>query len=164
MMEQLSFKNHFGINLSFTLNTFIMKQLLLFMFALVSFSLYAQSQETDSRKERKRIKTEQKQMKTLELNDNQGQQIKDINSRYRDAHKEIMQNDALTQEQKQERIQALNKKRVSDIHMIVGPDKANQFDRIHQNNKTKNQAKQENKNRVKENKMKVKNEKKSRKE
>lgn len=141
-----------------------MKQVLLFMFAMVCFSLYTQSQETDSRKERKRIKTEQKQMKTLELNDNQGQQIKDINSRYRDAHKQIMQNDALTQQQKQEQIQALNKKRVSDIHMIVGPDKAQQFDRIHQNNNGKNQAKQENKNRVKENKIKVKNEKKSRKQ
>jgi hypothetical protein len=141
-----------------------MKQVLLFMFALVSFSLYAQSQETDSRKERKRIKTEEKQMKTLELNDNQGQQIKEINSRYRDAHKEIMQNDALTQEQKQEQIQTLNKKRVNDIHMIVGPDKANQFDRMHQKHNEMNQAKKENKNREKENKMKVKNEKKSRKE
>lgn len=141
-----------------------MKSIILFMFAMVSFSLYTQSQDTNAKNERKRIKTEQKQMKTLELNDNQGQQIKDINNRYRDAHKEIMQNDALTQEQKQERIQALNKKRVSDIHVIVGPDKTDQFNRIHQNNKDKNQAKEENKDRKKENKVKIKDEKKSRKE
>jgi hypothetical protein len=122
--------------------------------------MYAQAQETDTRKERKRIKTEQKQMKNLELNDNQGQQIKEINSRYRDAHKQIIQNDALTQEQKQEQIQALNKKRVADIHMIVGKDKEQEFDRIHQNEKEKNKNKEE---KIKQKKEKQVKEKKSKK-
>lgn len=141
-----------------------MKKLLPLMFTLVCFSLYTQAQETDAGKEWKRIKKEQKQMKTLDLNNNQGQQVKEINSTYRDAHKQIMQNDALTQEQKQERIRALNKKRVSDIHMIVGPDKAKQFEQMHQNNKEKDQAKKQNKNREKENNGKMKKEKKSKNE
>jgi hypothetical protein len=140
-----------------------MKQIMLFMLAFLFFNMYAQSQETDTRKERKRIKTEQKQMKNLDLNDNQGQQIKEINSRYRDAHKQIMQNDALTQEQKQEQIQALNKKRVADIHMIVGKDKEQEFDRIHQNEKEKKKVKEEKKNEKMEKPVKEKKEKKSKK-
>jgi hypothetical protein len=164
MMEQLTNKQYVRINLFFNLNSIHMKQVFVFVFAFLCFSLYSQSQETNSGKERKRIKTEQKQIKRMGLSDNQGRQIKDINNRYRDAHKEIMQNEALTQEQKQERIQALNKNRVSDIHMIVGPDKDQQFDRIRQNNKEKIQAKEEKKNRRKEHKSKGKNDQKGRKD
>lgn len=124
-----------------------MKQFMICMFALIFSAMYAQSQETYSREERKRIKTEQKQMKQLELNDNQGQRIKMINNNYRDAHKQIMQNDLLTQEQKQEQAGLLNKKRVAEIRMIVGPDKEQAFDRLQQNEKEKNQTKEENKDR-----------------
>ena len=61
-----------------------------------------------TRKEKKRIKQEQRQVKDLNLDRNQGQQIKSINNRYSDEHKAIMQNDALTQQQKQDQIQALD--------------------------------------------------------
>lgn len=129
-------------------------------FALLFFGLYAEAQEMDTRKERKRIKTEQKQMNQLELNDNQGQQLKEINNNYRDAHKQIMQNDGLTQEQKQEQIQALNKKRVADIHTVAGPDKVKDIERIHKNEKEKKQAKENNNKQKKEKTVKEKKNKK----
>lgn len=131
-----------------------MKQIMLFMFALLFFSIHASAQEMDTKKERKRIKNEQKQLRQLELNDNQGQQVKEINARYRDAHKRILQNDGLTQQQKQEQIQALNKKRVEEIHGVVGADKTQAFDRIRENKKNKQHMKEEKKNQRKEKKNK----------
>ena len=131
-----------------------MKQIMLFTFALLFFSIHASAQEMDTRKERKRIKTEQKQLRQLELNDNQGQQVKEINARYRDAHKRILQNDGLTQQQKQEQIQALNKKRVEEIHGVVGADNKQAFDRILENEKNKQHMKAEKNNQRKEKKNK----------
>ena len=95
----------------------------MFVFSFLFIGSFAVAQETDVRKEKKRIKQEQRQVKELSLDRNQGQQIKSINNRYRDEHKAIMQNDGLTQQQKQDQIQALNKRRVDDIHNIVGKDK-----------------------------------------
>ena len=98
---------------------------------------FAFAQETNVRKEKKRIKQEERQVRDLNLDRNQGQQVKTINNRYRDEHKTIMQNDALSQEQKQDQIQALNKRRVQDIHNLVGKDKEKDFDRIQDNEKQK---------------------------
>lgn len=100
-------------------------------------SIFAVAQETDFKKEKKRIKKEQKQMRDLNLNDNQGQQVKDINSRYKDEHKAISKNDALTQQQKQEQIQALNKRRVEEIHNLIGQDKVKDWNDMKQNGKEK---------------------------
>ncbi|MEJ8820001.1 hypothetical protein [Lacibacter sp. H407] len=128
-----------------------MKQVLMFIFSFLFIGSFAVAQETDVRKEKKRIKQEQRQVKELSLDRNQGQQIKSINSRYRDEHKAIMQNDALTQQQKQDQIQALNKRRVDDIHNIVGKDKEKDFDRIQENEKQKMKEKEkEKKDKVKE--------------
>lgn len=138
-----------------------MKQVMMLVFALLFFGLHTQAQEMDTRKEKKRIRTEQKEMNQLDLNDNQGQQLKEINGIYRDAHKQIMKNDALTQEQKREQAQALNKRRVEEIHTVVGHDKVQEFDRIHKNEKEKKEAK-ENKN--KQDKDKTVKEKKEKKE
>jgi hypothetical protein len=109
----------------------------MFTLSFLLIGSYAIAQETDVRKEKKRIKQEQRQVKDLNLDRNQGQQIKSINNRYRDEHKAIMQNDALTQQQKQDQIQALNKRRVQDIHNLVGKDKEKDFDRIQENEKQK---------------------------
>ena len=98
---------------------------------------FAFAQETNVRKEKKRIKQEERQVRDLNLDRNQGQQVKTINNRYRDEHKAIMQNDALSQDQKQDQIQALNKRRVQDIHNLVGKDKEKDFDRIQDNEKQK---------------------------
>ena len=103
---------------------FIMKQLIMFSLSFLFISMFAVAQETDYRKEKKRLKQEQKEMRDLNLADNQGEQIKDINDRYKDEHKAISKNDALTQQQKQEQIQALNKRRVDEIHNLIGQDKA----------------------------------------
>lgn len=121
-----------------------MKQVLMFVFSLFFIGSFAVAQETDVRKEKKRIKQEQKQVKNLNLDRNQGQQIKTINNRYRDEHKAIMQNDALSQEQKREQIQALNKRRVEEIHNLIGQDKAKDYDRIreNENQKMKDKAKE----------------------
>ena len=114
-----------------------MKQLIMFVFSFLFISSFSFAQETDVRKEKKRIKQEQRLLKDINLDRNQGQQIKSINSRYKDEHKAIMQNDALTQQQKQEQMQALNKRRVQDIHNLVGQDKAKDWDRIQENEKEK---------------------------
>lgn len=114
-----------------------MKQVLMFILSFLFIGSFAVAQETDVRKEKKRIKQEQRQVKDLNLDRNQGQQIKSINNRYRDEHKAIMQNDALTQQQKQDQIQALNKRRVQDIHNIVGQDKVKDYDRIEENERQK---------------------------
>ena len=98
---------------------------------------FAFAQETNVRKEKKRIKQEERQVRDLNLDRNQGQQVKTINNRYRDEHKAIMQNDALSQDQKHDQIQALNKRRVQDIHNLVGKDKEKDFDRIQDNEKQK---------------------------
>ena len=98
---------------------------------------FAFAQETNVRKEKKRIKQEERQVRELNLDRNQGQQVKTINNRYRDEHKAIMQNDALSQDQKHDQIQALNKRRVQDIHNLVGKDKEKDFDRIQDNEKQK---------------------------
>jgi broad specificity phosphatase PhoE len=99
--------------------------------------MFAVAQETDFKKEKKRIKQEQKEIRNLNLNDNQGQQVKDINSRYKDEHKAISKNDALTQQQKQEQIQALNKRRVDEIHNLIGQDKAKDWAGMKKNDKNK---------------------------
>lgn len=99
----------------------------MFSLTFMFISIFAVAQETDFKKEKKRIKQEQKQMRNLNLNDNQGQQVKDINDRYKDEHKAIAKNDALTQQQKQEQVQALNKRRVEEIHNLIGQDKAKDF-------------------------------------
>lgn len=123
----------------------------MFTLSFLFIGSFAFAQETDVRKEKKRIKQEQRQVKDLNLDRNQGQQIKSINNRYRDEHKAIMQNDALTQQQKQDQIQALNKRRVDDIHNIVGKDKEKDFDRIEENEKQKMKEKdKEKKEKVKE--------------
>ena len=109
----------------------------MFTLSFLFIGSFAFAQETDVRKEKKRIKQEQRQVKDLNLDRNQGQQIKSINNRYRDEHKAIMQNDALTQQQKQDQIQALNKRRVQDIHNIVGQDKVKDYDRIEENERQK---------------------------
>ena len=114
-----------------------MKQLIMFVLSFLFISSFSFAQETDVRKEKKRIKQEQRLLKDINLDRNQGQQIKSINSRYKDEHKAIMQNDALTQQQKQEQMQALNKRRVQDIHNLVGQDKAKDWDRIQENEKEK---------------------------
>ncbi len=119
------------------IKTHCMKQLIMFVGSFLFLGSFAIAQETDVRKEKKRIKQEQRQVKDLNLDRNQGQQIKNINNRYRDEHKAIMQNDALTQQQKQDQIQALNKRRVDDIHKIVGKEKEKDFDRIQENEKQK---------------------------
>lgn len=123
----------------------------MFTLSFLFMGSFAFAQETDVRKEKKRIKQEQRRVKDLDLDRNQGQQIKSINNRYRDEHKAIIQNDALTQQQKQEQIQALNKRRVDDIHNIVGKDKEKDFDRIRENEKQKMKEKdKENNEKVKE--------------
>lgn len=123
----------------------------MFTLSFLFMGSFAFAQETDVRKEKKRIKQEQRRVKDLDLDRNQGQQIKSINNRYRDEHKAIIQNDALTQQQKQEQIQALNKRRVDDIHNIVGKDKEKDFDRIRENEKQKMKEKdKENDEKVKE--------------
>ncbi|MBP6688042.1 MAG: hypothetical protein KA160_09300 [Lacibacter sp.] len=114
-----------------------MKQAIIFSLSFMFISIFAVAQETDFKKEKKRVKQEQKQMKDLNLNDNQGQQIKGINSRYKDEHKAITKNDALTQQQKQEQIQALNKRRVEEIHSLIGQDKAKDWSNMKQNGKEK---------------------------
>lgn len=139
-----------------------MKQVLMFILSFLFIGSFAVAQETDIRKEKKRIKQEQRQVKDLNLDRNQGQQIKSINNRYRDEHKAIMQNDALTQQQKQDQIQALNKRRVQDIHNIVGQDKVKDYDRIEENErqKIKDKAKEkEDKVKDRQNEKKVKEEK-----
>lgn len=114
-----------------------MKQRIVYILSFLFLGTLAFAQETDIRKEKKRIKQEQREVKNLDIDRNQGQQIKSINNRYRDEHKTIMQNDALTQQQKQEQIQALNKRRVEEIKNLVGQDKAKDFDRIQENEKQK---------------------------
>ena len=116
-----------------------MKQLIMFGLSFLFISLTAVAQETDYKKEKKRIKQEQKQMRDLDLTDNQGEQVKDINERYRDEHKAISKNEALTQEQKREQIQALNKRRVQDIHNLIGQDKTKDWAGM--KNKEKNKMK-----------------------
>lgn len=139
-----------------------MKQVLMFILSFLFIGSFAVAQETDVRKEKKRIKQEQRQVKDLNLDRNQGQQIKSINNRYRDEHKAIMQNDALTQQQKQDQIQALNKRRVQDIHNIVGQDKVKDYDRIEENERQKMKDKskeKEDKVKDRQNEKKVKEEK-----
>lgn len=114
-----------------------MKQAIMFSLSFLFISMFAVAQETDYKKEKKRIKQEQKQMRDLNLNDNQGQQVKDINSRYKVEHKAISKNDALTQEQKREQIQALNKRRVEEIHNLIGQDKAKDWAGMKKNEKNK---------------------------
>lgn len=140
-----------------------MKQLIMFSLFFLFISVFAVAQETDFKKEKKRIKQEQKQMgRDLNLNDNQGQQVKDINSRYKDEHKAISKNDALTQQQKHEQIQALNKRRVEDIHNLIGQDKARDWARMKENEKEKIKDKaKEKKEKQKEKTEKVKKEKKN---
>lgn len=139
-----------------------MKQVLMFILSFFFIGSFAVAQETDVRKEKKRIKQEQRQVKDLNLDRNQGQQIKSINNRYRDEHKAIMQNDALTQQQKQDQIQALNKRRVQDIHNLIGQDKVKDYDRIEENERQKMKDKskeQEDKVKDKQKEKKVKEEK-----
>ncbi len=133
-----------------------MKQLIMFSLSFMFISTFAVAQETDFKKEKKRIKQEQKQMNNLNLNDNQGQQVKSINSRYKDEHKAITKNDALTQQQKQEQIQALNKRRVEEIHNLIGQDKAKDWNNMKQNGKekVKDKAKENGKEKQKEKKEK----------
>jgi broad specificity phosphatase PhoE len=109
----------------------------MFSLSILFISMFAVAQETDFKKEKKRIKQEQKEIRNLNLNDNQGQQVKDINSRYKDEHKAISKNDALTQQQKQEQIQALNKRRVDEIHNLIGQDKAKDWAGMKKNDKNK---------------------------
>ena len=136
-----------------------MKQVLMLTLSFLLIGSFAFAQETNVRKEKKRIKQEERQVRDLNLDRNQGQQVKAINNRYRDEHKAIMQNDALTQEQKQDQIQELNKRRVQDIHNLVGKDKENDFDRIQdkEKQKMKDEAK-EKKEKVKEKQKEKKNE------
>lgn len=139
-----------------------MKQVLTFILSFLFIGSFAVAQETDVRKEKKRIKQEQRQVKDLNLDRNQGQQIKSINNRYKDEHKAIMQNDALTQQQKQDQIQALNKRRVQDIHNLIGQDKVKDYDRIEENERQKMKDKskeQEDKVKDKQKEKKVKEEK-----
>ena len=114
-----------------------MKKVLMLTLSFLLIGSFAFAQETNVRKEKKRIKQEERQVKDLNLDRNQGQQVKTINNRYRDEHKAIMQNDALSQDQKHDQIQALNKRRVQDIHNLVGKDKEKDFDRIQDNEKQK---------------------------
>jgi hypothetical protein len=114
-----------------------MKQLIMFSLSFMFLSIFAAAQETDFKKEKKRIRQEQKEMRNLNLNDNQGQQVKDINSRYKEEHKAISKNDALSQQQKQEQIQALNKRRVDEIHNLIGQDKAKDWAGMKKNEKNK---------------------------
>jgi broad specificity phosphatase PhoE len=128
-----------------------MKKVVMFSLSFLLISIFTVAQETDFKKEKKRIKKEQKQMRDLNLNDNQGQQVKDINSRYKDEHKAISKNDALTQQQKQEQIQALNKRRVEEIHNLIGQDKLKDWNDMKQNGKEKEKDKaKEKKEKVKE--------------
>lgn len=120
-----------------------MKKVVLILLSFMLAGTYVSAQETTIKKEKKRIRQEQKQMKDLNLNDNQGQQVKDINSAYKTAHKDIMKNDALSQEQKREQIQALNKRRVDDIHNIIGQDKIKEWKDIKQNSKQNNKPEKE---------------------
>lgn len=138
-----------------------MKQLILFSLSFLFISIAAVAQETDYKKEKKRIKQEQKEMRDLDLNDNQGEQVKDINERYRDEHKAISKNDALTQEQKREQIQALNKRRVQDIHNIIGQDKAKDWAGTKKNEKNKMKDKMKDKDDKVKDKQKEKKEKKN---
>ena len=138
-----------------------MKQLILFSLSFLFISIAAVAQETDYKKEKKRIKQEQKEMRDLDLNDNQGEQVKDINERYRDEHKAISKNDALTQEQKREQIQALNKRRVQDIHNIIGQDKAKDWAGTKRNEKNKMKEKMKDKDDKVKDKQKEKKEKKN---
>lgn len=131
-----------------------MRRVIIFLFAIGFLGLASQAQETNIKKERKRILKEQRQMETLNLDGNQGQQVKAINSRYRTAHKEIMKNETLTQEQKQEQVQALNKRRVEEIHNIVGREKTQEWDRIKQQEKEKKDAIDKEKKEKKEKKIK----------
>ena len=114
-----------------------MKKVLMLTLSFLLIGSFAFAQETNVRKEKKRIKQEERQVRDLNLDRNQGQQVKTINNRYRDEHKAIMQNDALSQDQKHDQIQALNKRRVKDIHNLVGKDKEKDFDRIQDNEKQK---------------------------
>ena len=138
-----------------------MKQLIMFSLSFLFISIAAVAQETDYKKEKKRIKQEQKEMRDLGLNDNQGEQVKDINERYRDEHKAISKNDALTQEQKREQIQALNKRRVQDIHNIIGQDKAKDWAGTKRNEKNKMKEKMKDKDDKVKDKQKEKKEKKN---
>ena len=131
-----------------------MKQIMLAGIALLFFCSLTSAQEMDIKKERKRIKTEQRHFKQLNLNDQQGQQLQAINRYYRTAHQRIMQNDGLTQQQKQDQIQALNKKRVADIHAVIGKDNIQAYDRIRENEKKKLYLKKEKKNKLQEKKNK----------
>jgi hypothetical protein len=136
-----------------------MKQLIMFSLSFLFISITAMAQDTDYKKEKKRIKQEQKEMiRDLDLADNQGEQVKDINDRYKDEHKAIAKNDALTQEQKREQIQALNKRRVQEIHNLIGEDKTKDWSKG-KKNKMKDKAKDKD-DKVKE-KMKEKKEKKN---
>lgn len=114
-----------------------MKQAITFTLSFMFISIFAVAQETDYKKEKKRIKQEQKEMQDLNLDDNQGQQLKSINDRYKDEHKAITKNDVLTQQQKQDQIQVLNKRRVEEIHNLIGQDKAKDWNNMKQNGKEK---------------------------
>jgi hypothetical protein len=114
-----------------------MKQAIIFSLSFMFISIFAVAQETDYKKEKKRIKHEQKEMRDLNLDDNQGQQVKSINDRYKDEHKAITKNDILTQQQKQDQIQALNKRRVEEIHNLIGQDKVKDWKDMKQNGKEK---------------------------
>jgi hypothetical protein len=114
-----------------------MKQAIIFSLSFMFISIFAVAQETDYKKEKKRIKQEQKEMRDLNLDDNQGQQVKSINDRYKDEHKAITKNDVLTQQQKQDQIQALNKRRVEEIHNLIGQDKVKDWKDMKQNGKEK---------------------------
>ena len=63
-------------------------------------------------------------------------------------------NETLTQEQKQEQVQALNKRRVEEIHNIVGREKTQEWDRIKQQEKEKKEAIDKEKKEKKEKKIK----------
>ncbi len=140
-----------------------MKQAIIFSLSFMFISIFAVAQETEYKKEKKRIKQEQKEMQDLNLDDNQGQQLKSINDRYKDEHKAISKNDILTQQQKQDQIQVLNKRRVEEIHTLIGQDKAKDWNNMKQNGreKVKDKAKDKKDNGKEKQKEKEKKEKKN---
>ncbi|RPE09611.1 hypothetical protein EGT74_21780 [Chitinophaga lutea] len=101
-----------------------MKQLLLLIFlaATTVSAGYAQ----DSAKTR----LKNRQVQDLKLDENQGNQLRDINKSYMQSAQEIRKNEALSKEDRKKQLDALNTERAGRIKSVLS---AEQFEKYQQN-------------------------------
>ncbi len=108
-----------------------MKKVVLFAALIAGFALHSAAQQSPSPEKHSRHEKKKKIDSELDLTKQQREEVKAINSDYKDKARKIKENESLSKEQRKEQLSQLHKERKDKMNNILSADQQEKLTKMH---------------------------------